>query len=220
LSLHALSVELARMRRPVRPKRSASLILIDRSGPEPCVLLGRRGAGQKFMPDKFVFPGGRTDRGDHRAKLTEALREHDSARLFKALGKRASAASARAIAVSAIRETHEETGLALRADLTLLRLVARAVTPPNYPHRYDTHFFAAFRDEALPDSAPALIASEELQDIGWHSFPAARDLALPDITRIILDETEARLAADPLLEADIPIPFFAMQRGKIVRTVY
>jgi 8-oxo-dGTP pyrophosphatase MutT (NUDIX family) len=211
---------LVRGQRPVRPKRSASLILIDRNGSEPRVLLGRRGADQKFMPNKYVFPGGKTDRSDHRANVTAELREQDRERVFKALGKKASAAGASAVAVSAVRETQEETGLALRADLSLLRLVARAVTPPMFPHRYDTHFFAAFCDEALHRDSAGLTASEELLDLGWHSFSAAKNLALPDITRIILAEAEARLLADPLLENDLPIPFFAMQRGKMVRLTY
>jgi 8-oxo-dGTP pyrophosphatase MutT (NUDIX family) len=172
------------------------------------------------MPNKYVFPGGRTDRGDHRAKLMEGLREQDRERLFKALGKKASAARANAVAVSAIRETQEETGLTLRADLSLLRLVARAVTPPVYPRRFDTHFFVAFCDETLLNSSACLIASEELLEPDWHSFEAAKNLAMPDITRIILEETEARLMADPLLEADLPIPFFAMQRGRMVRLTY
>ena len=208
------------VQKPSRPKRSASLILIDRTSAELRILMGRRSAAQKFMPDKYVFPGGRTDRSDHRAQLTADLREHDRERLFKALGKCASAAGATAIAVSAIRETLEETGLLLRADLSLLRLVARAVTPPMYPHRYDTHFFAAFSDEALHESSAELTASEELLDLGWHSFNAAKKLAMPDITRIILDETGERLLADPLLESDLPIPFFAMRRGRMVRTTY
>jgi 8-oxo-dGTP pyrophosphatase MutT (NUDIX family) len=205
---------------PARPKRSASLILIDRSGAEPRLLLGRRGADQKFMPSKYVFPGGRTDRSDHRERPAAGLREQDSERLLKALGKRASLSGARAIAFSALRETQEETGLVLRADLSLLRLVARAVTPPIYPHRYDTHFFAAFCDEALTKTSGGLTASDELLDLNWHSFSAAKNLALPDITRIILEETEARLAADPLLMTDLDIPFFAMRRGRMTRTTY
>lgn len=205
---------------PVRPRRSASLILIDRSGAEPRILLGRRGADQRFMPDKYVFPGGRTDRSDHLAKFAAGLRDDDRVRLFKGLGKRASSARASAIAFSALRETQEETGLVMRADLSLLRLVARAVTPPVYPHRYDTHFFAAFSDEALQQPSAPLTACDELLDLGWHSFRDAKRLALPDITRIILSETEARLQADPLLQADLPMPFFAMHRGRMVRTAY
>ena len=43
----------------VRPKNAASLIIIDRSGPQPKVLMGRRHPGHKYMPGVFVFPGGR-----------------------------------------------------------------------------------------------------------------------------------------------------------------
>ena len=47
--------------RYVRPKDAATLILIDRSGKVPKVLLGKRHHGHKFMPGKFVFPGGGVD---------------------------------------------------------------------------------------------------------------------------------------------------------------
>src|ERR1700688_3028245 len=43
------------------PHDAATLMLIDRSGEKPKVLLGRRHAGHKFMPGKFVFPGGRIE---------------------------------------------------------------------------------------------------------------------------------------------------------------
>ena len=45
----------------LRPKDSATLILIDRSEPVPKVLLGRRHSRHKFVPGKFVFPGGRVE---------------------------------------------------------------------------------------------------------------------------------------------------------------
>jgi len=48
----------------LRPKDAATIILIDRSGPESKVLMGRRHHGHKFMPGKFVFPGGRVDAAD------------------------------------------------------------------------------------------------------------------------------------------------------------
>lgn len=208
------------VQKPSRPKRSASLILIDRAGAELRILMGRRSASQKFMPNKYVFPGGRTDRSDHQVKASADLRGDDSARLLRSLGKKASLAKARSIAMSAIRETHEETGLRLRGDLSLFRLIARAVTPPMYPHRYDTHFFAAFCDEAMPNGSSGPMASEEMLAPGWFSFNAAKQLDLPDITRVILEEAEARLQADPMLGADLPIPFFAMQRGRMIRRTY
>ena len=47
----------------VKPRDSATLILIDRGATVPKVLLGRRHERHKFMPGKFVFPG-RTYRAD------------------------------------------------------------------------------------------------------------------------------------------------------------
>jgi len=44
---------------PVRPRDAASLILLrdGKAGLE--VLIGRRGKGARFMPGRYVFPGGR-----------------------------------------------------------------------------------------------------------------------------------------------------------------
>ncbi len=57
------------------PRDAATLMLIDRSGTDPKVLLGRRHASHKFMPGKFVFPGGRieaADVADERGKRTRS----------------------------------------------------------------------------------------------------------------------------------------------------
>ena len=48
----------------VPPRDSASLIIVDHSGKTPKVLMGKRHAGHKFMPGKFVFPGGRIEDED------------------------------------------------------------------------------------------------------------------------------------------------------------
>jgi 8-oxo-dGTP pyrophosphatase MutT (NUDIX family) len=96
----------------VRPKDAATLILVDRSGPLPKVLLGKRHERHKFMPGKFVFPGGRVDPADRLMPVAKPLDPHAEANLMKHL-QRASAAKARAFALAAIRETFEETGLLL-----------------------------------------------------------------------------------------------------------
>ena len=44
------------------PKDAATLILVDRSGATPKVLVGKRHDKVVFMPGKFVFPGGRVDK--------------------------------------------------------------------------------------------------------------------------------------------------------------
>ncbi len=224
--------------RPVRPRRSASLILIDRTSSAPRFLLGRRHAGLKFMPGKFVFPGGRTERGDHRITTAGSLSQADQHRLRMALGTHASAATLQAIAVAAIREAFEETGMmigrqtpvsekprrssaiigtGLAPDLSALRLVARAITPPVYPHRYDTHFFAAFRDRSVGKGVSTHDESAELLAVAWFTYDEACELDLPIITRTILKDVNERLSSDPDLEADAPVPFYLSHRGHAVR---
>ncbi|MBV8428774.1 MAG: NUDIX hydrolase, partial [Hyphomicrobiales bacterium] len=56
-----------------RPKHAATLILLDHSGKEPTVLMGRRNPAHKFMPGKFVFPGGRLDPVDRRMSVASPL---------------------------------------------------------------------------------------------------------------------------------------------------
>ncbi len=96
----------------VRPRDAATLILVDRSGSVPKVLLGRRHARHKFMPGRYVFPGGRVDPADRLMPVARALHPRAQAQLMKRL-PRASAARAQAFALAAIRETCEETGLLL-----------------------------------------------------------------------------------------------------------
>ena len=112
----------------MRPKDAATLIIIDRIDGVPKVLLGRRHARHKFMPDKFVFPGGRVESGDRILPVASSLHPVVEARLLK-VTQRPSAARARAIAIAAIRETFEETGLLIGAPLTPSN--ARPLTPSN-----------------------------------------------------------------------------------------
>src|ERR1700741_3811669 len=96
----------------LRPKDAATLILIDRAGKIPKVLLGKRHARHKFMPGKFVFPGGGVDPTDKAMPIASPLDRHAEKRLMQRFHK-ASAVRARALALAAVRETFEETGLLL-----------------------------------------------------------------------------------------------------------
>ena len=60
--------------RAVRPRHAATLILVRRDAAKPRILLGRRHGGHSFMPDKWVFPGGRVDRADFHAPYATDLR--------------------------------------------------------------------------------------------------------------------------------------------------
>src|SRR6201982_2282574 len=95
-----------------RPKDAATLILIDRSGDKPKVLVGKRHDNEVSMPGKYVFPGGRVDKSDNRVPVAAPITEELEANLLKGSPK-ISTGRAPALANAAIREACEETGLCL-----------------------------------------------------------------------------------------------------------
>src|SRR3954447_18322993 len=95
-----------------RPKDAATLILVDRSGTTPKVLVGKRHDKVVFMPGKFVFPGGRVDKTDNKIPVAAPISKEIEANLMKGSPK-TPLSRARALAVAAIREACEETGLCL-----------------------------------------------------------------------------------------------------------
>jgi recombination protein RecT len=144
--------------------RDAATVIVARDAADgPLVFMVRRSAKAAFLPDLYVFPGGRVDQADH-ADAGELL-----------------TGSAGAVdpvyAMTAARETFEEVGLlfadrpihgpaliearrallagqttfgrALRelgvaVDATLLRYFSNWVTPKGeYARRFDTRFFVA-----------------------------------------------------------------------------
>src|SRR5262245_23134114 len=94
-----------------RPRDAATMIGIRHDDNEPRVLLGQRHAAHTFMPDKFVFPGGRLDAGDCRVSARHDLHPDVLAKLLIRMRSRASPSRARGLAIAAVRETFEETGL-------------------------------------------------------------------------------------------------------------
>jgi 8-oxo-dGTP pyrophosphatase MutT (NUDIX family) len=213
----------------LRPKDAATLIIVRREKDGPRVLMGQRHSGMAFQPNKFVFPGGRIDPGDQRISVGGDLRPEVLAKAV--IGTTAS--RARGLALAAVRETFEETGVLLgerstrvprsRAPawakffahgivprLDAFDLVARAVTPPNRTRRFDARFFM------VDGSAIALTLdaahTEELLAPTWLTFSEARALDLMTITRHVLDEVEARICDGA--DAARPIPYFRFTRDK------
>lgn len=206
--------------RAPRPRDAATLILV-RDGK---VLMGQRSKGHVFMPDKWVFPGGRVDRAD---RIAPALSE--LAAETEALIRKGAKRSPRAFALAAVRETFEETGLivgrptsaATKAppgwldycatgaapDLSKLAFVARAITPPYRPRRFDAHFFMAHADDVLLDDRP-IGGGPELLHTEWFSLDDALNLDLPNVTRFVLGEVQARLNGD-----EAGPPFLRWTRG-------
>lgn len=214
--------------RAVRPRDAATLIVLRRDGPKPRVLMGRRHGGHDFMPDKWVFPGGRIDPSDFRAPTASELRPEVAERLYTT----APAKRARALALSAIRETFEETGLLLAKpahhrpiagpwrqfleqgalpDLGALDFIARAVTPPMVPKRFDARFFMADAEHLI--SLERQADCGELTEIAWLELEEALGLDLPTVTGFVLREIPERLA-DP----HRPFPYLRMKRGSRTMT--
>ena len=205
------------------PKDAATLIVVDRSSGRLRVLFGRRGERHVFMPNLYVFPGGRRDRGDHALPYLRDLHPQVLARLAAGRSDPAALRRGRALALAAIRELHEETGLFIgrsadgpAADLASLRYVARAITPPGNVRRFDTRFFLTFTDEAGIDPAD-IRDSAELHDLTWLDIDAASGLNMPLITRTILEDVIDRMKADPSLPFGSPGPFYYSRRGRTFR---
>src|ERR1700709_442612 len=95
-----------------RPKDAATLILVDRSSATPKVLVGKRHEKVVFMPGKFVFPGGRVDKSDNRVPVAAPITKALEVNLPMGIPK-ISPSRARSLAIAAIREACEETGLCL-----------------------------------------------------------------------------------------------------------
>jgi 8-oxo-dGTP pyrophosphatase MutT (NUDIX family) len=221
----------------VRPRDAATMIIIDRSGPSPQVLLGRRHHGHKFMPGKFVFPGGRVEPLDGRMPSATPLEPRVAARLVQAT-QRPSATRARAFALAAIRETFEETGILLGRksdatvrspggpwdayvaagivpDLAAVHFVARAITPPGRSKRFDTRFFAIDADEIAARHENVVGPDTELTELVWLPIGEASRLDMPTITNAVLRELTARIAAG--FAHDLPVPYYRMVNRRRAR---
>ena len=209
----------------LRPRDAASLILIDRSANVPRVLMGKRARAHAFMPGVYVFPGGRRDPGDSRKSVAAPLCPEVLDRLTVRTPKRFTAMTAKGLAIAAAREMEEEVSLSLTPrseagafcpDLSKLRYVARAITPPGQNRRFDTRFFACFTDEIEADTALHQDSSE-LLDLTWLPLNNFGDLPLARITRIILGDVNAALSIDSSLPFDAPIPFYHFRHGQQIR---
>ncbi len=140
------------------PNARAAAALVLVAEGGPRVLMGRRPACAPVMPGKTVFPGG----------------------LFCAADTDRAAC--------AVRETREETGLAVTAPLTPL---ARVITPPDRTARFDAWFYFAHADAAL--LAQPLAGDGELEALGWRTPAEALAEDLAAVTAFVLDRALARL---------------------------
>jgi len=66
---------------PATPRDAATLILYRLTSDGPRILMGCRSEGHDFMPNKYVFPGGRVDEEDELAPRSPSLRRRNTAHL-------------------------------------------------------------------------------------------------------------------------------------------
>ena len=222
-----------------RPRDAATLILVERPERGPArVLMGKRHARHLFMPGKFVFPGGRVEPEDRRMAAAGALDPDVEAKL-NARVRRPSPHFARALALAAIRETFEETGLAIGVPdygapenpppgawsrfaatgvypaLDAIDFLARAITPPGRPRRFDARFLIADAAFVAGRVDGAVHKDAELVELVWTPLDQALALDLPDITRAAL--ADLKQALDGGLDKRRPRPFYRQLRGKRLR---
>lgn len=200
-----------------RPKPAAALVILDLSGREPRVLMGRRNSNLTFLAGYHVFPGGRMDAADRLAQPTGDL----------VTSSGVAPRSLRTLAMTAVRETYEETGYLIgeRGDakalpgiwgdfasygavpsLNGLRYFARAVTPPGHVRRYDTAFFAVDARQIVGRAVKQPSGDDELTDVSWIAASDLDRLPTLVITKVIL--------AEALTERSTSIPRYSCPRGK------
>jgi 8-oxo-dGTP pyrophosphatase MutT (NUDIX family) len=190
---------------PTRPRQAASVILLrgldgDAGGEgELEVLLVKRTPKARFMGGVWVFPGGAVDAGEG---------DGDSAHR-----------------AAALRELHEEAGIALSEPEELIKF-SRWITPAEVQIRFDTHFFLA----PLPAGQEPVIDGEECVDLGWFTPAGALDayrsdeiaLVFPTIKHLeqLREFPSARALLDYARGRDVqPVQPRVILEGEVARIV-
>jgi 8-oxo-dGTP pyrophosphatase MutT (NUDIX family) len=186
----------------VRAKHAASLIVLRHENDEPHMLMGMRGAKHRFMPNRLVFPGGRVDRADLTAPFATPLPPATE----RALRKKTNPALAHALAAAAARELLEETGLSLGNPPRFdgLHYLARAVTPPGLPIRFNARFLVVEERHVNGE----LGGDGELEGLRFYGMTEALGLGLALPTRRVLERLKSWLAmseAERNSEAHTPV---------------
>jgi 8-oxo-dGTP pyrophosphatase MutT (NUDIX family) len=133
----------------VATARAAATAVLVRDDPSGAleVFLVQRHRRSGFLPNAWVFPGGRVEDADRARAASGSVCGGDAL----AAGFGLPRAEAAAHGVASVRETYEEAGIWLgagdpdapRIDLDRLRAWSWWVTPEAEPRRYDTRFVVA-----------------------------------------------------------------------------
>lgn len=205
------------------PRHAASLVIYREGTGGTEIVMGRRSDQARFKPGIYVFPGGMIERWDHFARPATPL----AATITHKLAVGGSQRRANALAMAAIRETYEESGLivgvpgdigsnphpswqkirdrGLAPALDRLTYLGRAITPSHSQIRFHARFFGV----DARDIQGELRNTSELLDLQWVPVSAAKELPLMNVTLMILDSLQTYLTA-----AEHRAPFLSFQRGR------
>jgi len=100
-------------------------------------------------------------------------------------------------------------------DLSALRFIGRAITPPGRVRRFDARFFTLDAN-AIAHRVEGVTGPEaELVELVWMPLTDAKQLDMPAVTGVMLEELDARIADG--FGHDLPVPFYSMPRGRFKR---
>lgn len=116
------------------PVPAATIMLLREAGGSLEVLMLERHARSAFLPDLYVFPGGRVDPGDH--ELADRVRGLSPSEA-RARASTVDAEAALGFYVAAIRETFEEAGVLLATRRGETRLVSGRLAAELSRHRLE-----------------------------------------------------------------------------------
>jgi len=187
----------ARSKAAAGPAEAAATVVLapfKENDPGFRACLVKRASTMKFMPNTYVFPGGRVDAKDFDvAEDVEYIPETYSHRPQR---------------VAAVRELYEEVGILMNNMGTptsakysrftpdhahLLVPFQRWVTPQQEKRRFDTWFFMLQMQPDFPEKFPLIPQEGEISDALWLSPSEAM-----------------RRHADPTVDFKLPPPTFLM----------
>jgi 8-oxo-dGTP pyrophosphatase MutT (NUDIX family) len=208
---------------PVKPKDSASIIILKNTPTGVQVLMGKRGRKAVFS-NAYVFAGGKVDPEDFLPKPASELNPNIVKRISSDPAKSTS------FAMAAVRESYEETGLLLGApgdlgetgnstwdeirstnlapDLEKMSYVGHAITPASKAVRFNARFFYAWEH----DMTGRLAGSGELSDLAFLNLSDALKLPMVDVTEFMLEEMIRRKEKD--FSTPPTYPFFGYRKDR------
>ncbi|MEZ5872287.1 MAG: NUDIX hydrolase [Nitratireductor sp.] len=225
----------------IRPRNAATLVIVDGRAGNHRILMGKRNKNLKFMPGALVFPGGAVDRSDGSVPSADAMSVVTEDRILANLRGKPTRRAARALGMAAVRELAEESGLiigkqagfgmqdhagwedfanaGLAPSISGLSLLARAITPPGPPRRFDTWFFTTSSDQIGYEPDGGFDPSGELEDLQWIRPEDAIAGDTREITRVMLVELINRLKNDPSLDPSWPAPFYFSRQNRFQKSI-